>query len=297
MNASPAKFDWDHAKVFLVTAQEGSLSAAARKLEQTQPTLSRQVAALERQLGVTLFERVGKRLVLTETGQHLLEHVQKMSDAAHLVTLQASGRSQDIVGQVRISAGEVISAYVLPPLIERLRQRHPEIAVHVVASNRLSDLLRREADIAIRHVRPDQSELVAKKVRDSSAYLYAATSWLERHGRPKSANDLAHAAFVGADDNVRFVQVLQAQGLPVTLEQIQWTTDNHIVGGEMVRRGLGVGAMLREIAQGTPGVEPLLANLVAIPVPFWLCTHRELHTSRKIRVVFDLLADALTSLD
>jgi DNA-binding transcriptional LysR family regulator len=297
MSAGPAEFDWDHAKVFLVTAQEGSLSAAARKLEQTQPTLSRQVAALERQLGVTLFERVGKRLVLTETGQHLLEHVRRMSDAAHLVTMQASGRSQGIVGQVRISAGEALSAYVLPPLIERIRRAHPEIAVHVVASNQLSDLLRREADIAIRHVRPEQSELVAKKVRDSSAHLYAATSWLELHGRPKSTADLERATFVGADDNARFVEVLQAQGLSVTLEQFKWTTDNHIVGWEMVRRGLGVGAMITEIAQRAPDVEAILPEVVAIPVPFWLCTHRELHTSRKIRVVFDLLADALTSLE
>jgi len=292
----PAEFDWDHARVFLATARAGSLSAAARTLGRTQPTLSRQVAALELALGVMLFERVGKRLVLTETGGHLLEHVERMSDAAHLVTLQASGRSQAIVGEVRISAGEVIAAYLLPKVIGRIRREHPEIAVHVVAANRLSDLLRREADIAIRHVRPDQNELVVKKVRDTSAHLYASVSWLRRHGKPKTPADLGKATFVGADDNVRFSELLRAAGLPITIDHFKWTTDNHIVGWEMVKAGLGVGAMIREIAERTPKVEAVLEGALAIPVPFWLCTHRELHTSRKIRVVFDLLSEALSSL-
>jgi len=110
MKWSALGFDWNHARAFLVTATEGSLSAAARELNQTQPTLSRQVAALETELGVTLFERVGKRLVLTETGHDLLEHVATMREAAELVALRASGRSELLVGEVRISAGEIVAA-------------------------------------------------------------------------------------------------------------------------------------------------------------------------------------------
>jgi DNA-binding transcriptional LysR family regulator len=295
MNWEAVAFDWNQARAFLVTAQEGSLSAAARQLKQTQPTLSRQVAALEHQLGVMLFERVGKRLVLTQTGQDLLEHVRAMGEAAGLVALAATGRSQAIVGQVRISASEVVSAYLLPKMVERIRRAHPEIDVHVVASNRQSDLLRREADIAIRHVRPEQPDLVARKVRDSSAHLYAAKGYLKRHGRPKSA-DLSDAVFVGADDIERFVALLRELGVKVALDNFKWSADSHLVSWEMVRRGLGIGGMLREVAEATSGVEQVLARLPAIPVPYWLCTHRELYTSRRIRVTFDLLAEGFSYL-
>jgi DNA-binding transcriptional LysR family regulator len=293
MNWTSVDFDWNQARAFLVTALEGSLSAAARQLNQTQPTLSRQVAALERRLGVTLFERVGKRLVLTETGTDLLEHVRAMGESAALVALGATGRAQAVVGQVRISASEIVAAYLLPPIVERLRQAHPEIDVHVVASNRLSDLLRREADIAIRHVRPEQPDLIARKVRDSSAHLYAARSYFQRHGRPKTP-DLTSAVFIGADDNPRFVETLRQLGVRVSVENFKWTTDSHLVGWEMLRRGLGVGGMIREVAAATPGVEQVLPGLPPIPVPYWLCTHRELYTSRRIRVTFDLLAEALS---
>jgi len=294
MNWEAVDFDWNEARAFLVTALEGSLSAAARHLKQTQPTLSRKVASLERHLGVTLFERVGKRLVLTETGIGLLDHVRAMGEAAGLVALGATGRSQAIVGQVRISAGEVVAAYLLPPMVERIREAHPEIDVHVVASNRLSDLLRREADIAIRHVRPEQPDLVARKVRDSSAHLYAAKRYVRRHGRPSSV-DLTGAVFVGADDNPRFIEVLEQIGVQgLSLENFKSTTDSHLVGWEFVRRGLGIGAMIREVADATPGIEQVLSKLPPIPVPFWLCTHRELYTSRRIRVTFDLLAEALS---
>jgi DNA-binding transcriptional LysR family regulator len=293
MNWDAVDFDWNHARAFLATALEGSLSAAARHLAQTQPTLSRQVAALEQHLGVTLFELVGKRLVLTETGADLIEHVRAMGDAAGLVALGATGRSQSIVGEVRISAGEIVAGHLLPPIIEHIRETHPEIQIHVVVSNQLSDLLRREADIAIRHVRPDQADLVARKVRDSSAHLYAAKSYLARHGTPH-ASDLSDQVFVGADDNARFAETLREFGAAVSLENFKWTTDSHLVGWAMVRQGLGIGGMLREVADATLDVERVLPALPPIPVPFWLCTHRELSTSRRIRVTFDLLAAALS---
>jgi len=273
-----------------VTALEGSLSAAARKLGQTQPTLSRQVAALEERLGVTLFERVGKKLVLTDTGHDLLEHVRAMGEAAGSVALAATGRAQALVGQVRISAGEIVAGYLLPPIVERIRAEYPEIEVHVVASNRLSDLLRREADIAIRHVRPQQPDLVARKVRDSTAHLYAAKRYLDRHGRPRG-RDLSQLEFVGADDDERFVEVLNQHGVRVSVANFKWTTDSHLVGWEMVCHGLGVGGMLREIGEATAGVERVLPSFT-IPVPYWVCTHRELFTNRRIRLTFDRLTEA-----
>ena len=153
--------DWNQLKAFLQTAQTGSLSAAARKLGLTQPTLSRQVAAIEQQMGVTLFERVGKSMVLTPTGLDLLEHARAMGTAAEALGLAASGRSQAVGGVVSVSATDVVATHLLPPILQRLRAQEPGIAVEVIASNALSDLLRREADIAIRHVQPEQPELIA----------------------------------------------------------------------------------------------------------------------------------------
>ena len=292
MSWQAGDFDWNQARAFLVTGREGSLSAAARKLKQTQPTLSRQVAALEKHLGVTLFERVGKKLILTDTGRDLLDHVAAMGNAAGLVALAATGRSQEVVGEVRISASELVAAWLLPAIIERIRKAHPEIHVHVVVSNRLSDLLRREADIAIRHVRPEQPDLIARKLRDSSAHLYAAKRYLRRHGRPET-QDLTDSVFVGADDNAQFVEMLRKLGVRVSLDNFKWTTDSHLVGWEFVRQGLGIGGMIREVGEATVGVERILPSLPGIPVPYWLCTHRELYTNRRIRVVFNLLAEAL----
>lgn len=293
MNWASVDFDWNRAKAFLVTAREGSLSSAARKLGLTQPTLGRQVAALEAQLGVTLFERLGKRLVLTDTGHDLLEHVRAMGEAATMVSLSASGRSQAIFGRVRISAAGLVAAYLLPPIVESIRERYPEIEVELVVSNQLSDLRRREADIAIRHVRPTEADLFAKKVKETSARLYASKAWMERHGRPDSPDELSGAVFIGSDDSARFIEVLAERGLSITRDQFKIITDSGAVGWEMIKRGLAVGAMLDEVAALTPEVEPLLSQLPPIQVPYWLCTHRELHTSRRIRVVFDLLAEEL----
>jgi DNA-binding transcriptional LysR family regulator len=249
---------------------------------------------LEKRLEVTLFERVGKQLILTETGKDLLEHVRAMGEAAGKVSLHASGHSQAIFGLVRITAGEAVSAYLLPPMIERIRNQYPEIDVELVVSNEVRDLRRREADIAIRHVRPDQPDLFAKKVRESTAHLYASRSWIRRHGRPQTPKDLSNAVFVGADNNPRFIQILEQLGVRVGLDNFKLSSDSHLVAWELTKQGLGVGGSLREIADLTPGVEQILPKLPPIPVPYWLCTHRELHTNRRIRRVFDLLAEALS---
>lgn len=167
MDWKSVKFDWNRARAFLVTAEEGSFSAAARALDITQPTLGRQVAALEQQLGVILFERIGRRLALTPNGIDLLEHVQAMGQAAAHVSLTASGQSQLIEGNVCISASEIHASYLLPPIISKLHRTQPGITIEIVSSNAASDLQRREADIAIRSFRPTQPELISKKIKMS----------------------------------------------------------------------------------------------------------------------------------
>ena len=283
--------DWNQLHAFLATVETGSLSAAARELGLTQPTVGRQVAALEQDLGVLLFERVGRSLNLTAAGRQLFESARSMSEAASRLSIIASGQSQSIEGLVRITASDIVAAYTLPPILKRLHEIAPGIEVDVVATNVVRDLMRREADIAIRHVPPEQPDLIARRCRGTTAHLYAATSYLDLHGRATVGADLADAAFIGYSESL--IAEFHARGIPVTRRNFKWTTGSVVIAWEMIRQGLGIGVMFREAAEGAPGVEPVLPELPPFEVPIWLAVHRELHTSRRIRLVFDLLAEAL----
>lgn len=209
------RFDWNHARAFLVTAEEGSFSAAGRALAIAQPTIGRQVTALEEELGVALFERVGNALELTTAGLDLMEHVRAMSDAATRVSLAATGQSLSIDGTVCITASELIAAYILPPAIGRLRREHPGIEIEIIASNAATDLRRREADIAIRNFTSTQPDLVAKKIADRDARLYASPGYLKQIGNPKSPADLSRADFFGFDRTELMIKGLKALGIEV----------------------------------------------------------------------------------
>ncbi|MEP4379574.1 MAG: LysR family transcriptional regulator [Alphaproteobacteria bacterium] len=294
MNWQAISFDWNQARAFLATAEEGSLSAAARALGQTQPTLSRQVAALERNLGVTLFERVGRSLTATQSGLELLDHVRAMGAAASDVSLAATGQSEAIEGEVCISATDVMSAYLLPPLLAPLREDAPGIRIEVVASNVVSDLHRREADIAIRHVRPDQPDLIAKLIGETTGHLYASRNYLDRAGRPGSPEDLTDAAFIGVGSTNQLIAILNGSGLELSEANFGVFTSSGVVAWELAKQGLGICMMAKDVAALTPEMECVLPELGPFQFPIWLVTHRELHTSRRIRLVFDYLADAFS---
>lgn len=293
MNWQSITFDWNQARAFLVTAEEGSLSAAARALGLTQPTLSRQVAALEEALGVTLFERVNKSLILTEAGVELAEHVRAMGEAASRVSLAASGQSQQIEGLVTISTTDVMAAYLLPDILKDLRRKAPGIEVRVISTNSLSDLRRREADIAIRHVAPDHPELFARKLRDANGRIFAARSYLEQFGRKLTKDDAPDLEFLGYEDNEQLIGYLRALGLDVTQANIKISSPNLLVAWEYVRLGFGLGVGADEIAARCPEIVPAFEDVPSLSFPIWLVTHRELHTSLRIRTVFDHLAEGL----
>ncbi len=285
--------DWNQLKAFLETAETGSLSAAARRLGLTQPTLSRQVAAIEQRMGVTLFERVGKRMALTHTGLDLLEHARAMGTAAEALAMTATGRSQAVAGVVSISATDVMATHLLPPLVRRLRDQEPGIAIAVIAADAISDLLRREADIAIRHVKPEQPELIARLVREAEANFYASEDWVQVHGHPRRAEDAAHLPFVGSDRSGQYLSYLRQHGLPVKEANFSCYADQSKAHWALVRHGLGIGAMIDEIARDTPGIVRVLDDVPPVRFPIWLVTHRELRTSRRIRIVFEALAEGL----
>ena len=293
MDWKSVKFDWNRARAFLVTAEEGSLSAAARALGMTQPTLGRQVSALEEELSVVLFERVGLGLELTPTGLDLLEHVRSMGEAASRVSLTASGQSQNIEGTVCISASEVFSVFLLPPIIAKLHKLEPKISIEIIATNETSDLRKREADIALRNFRPTQPELIAKKIKDVSARLYATSGYLNSINNPTSVDDLEQASFISFDNTGMLMNELNKRGMNLTKKNFSLLSENYLVHWELVKQGLGIGIMPEEIADADPLVQQVLPKLEAITFPIWLTTHRELNTSRRVRMVFDLLANEL----
>jgi len=286
-------FDWNLAKTFLAVADEGSLSAAARALGQTQPTVSRQIVALEHALSITLFERTGRSVVLTQAGVELLDHVRSMASGANMLSLAASGKSQLIEGQVRVTASELMSAYILPPILKDLSQQAPLLEIDVVADNGVRDLARREADVAIRHARSDQPNLIARRVRDQIMRFYASHAYLQHRGEPTADDFYGHqiVSFVEAD---RMLDYLLPVGLNLTRANFRLSSSSQFVALQMARAGLGMIILPDQIAMAFPDLVPVLNGLKAFRVPTWLVAHRELRTSRRIRRVFDHLADKLS---
>ncbi|WP_297105055.1 LysR family transcriptional regulator [uncultured Devosia sp.] len=288
----PLNPDWNQMRALLTTVEAGSLSAAAKRLGLTQPTLGRQVAALEESLGLAIFERVGRSLVLTEAGQRLVADLRDMGAAAERVALSAAAQSQSVEGVVRITTADIYAGHVLPPLLDRIRREAPAITVQVLATGSISDLLRREADIAIRHVRPDQDGLIARRCKDTAAYVYGTPELLDRLGRPKNGEELARGEFAGAlEGNDDFIAEMQRRGVPLGPDNFRLATQSGMTGWEWVRKGMCLGAMVEAVARQTPEVEIAVPAIEPIAVPVWLVTHRELHTSRRIRLVFDMLVD------
>ena len=287
-------FDWNRARAFLAAADEGSFSAAARALRSTQPTVGRQVAALEDDLRVVLFERVGRSLTLTPTGLELVEHVRAMADAALQFSRVATGQSLSLDGPVVISAGEVIAAHYLPAATKAIRDAHPGITIEIVATNEVSDLRRREADIAVRNFRPAQSDLVARKIRDGEGFLYATPEYLASIGDPTTLEALSRAEFVAFDHSDAFMNGLNALGLRLTKQSFPYVSSNQQVQWALVTSGAGIGVTMADVGDKDPRVVRVLPELVRFPVPIWLTSHREVRTSRRVRVVFDMLVEALS---
>jgi len=218
-------FDWNQARAFLATAEEGSLSAAARALGLTQSTLSRQVAKLEERLGVTLFERTSRALLLTQAGTQLLEHFRSMGEAANRVSIAATGQSEAVTGHVVISCTNAMATFFLPKIFKKLQAAAPDLQVEIIASNEMSDLRRREADIAIRHARPQDKNLFARRVRDTTGHLFASSEYLDAVGRPSHPADCSKMQFVCFEYPERMLGLIASLGLHFTVANFNFSSE------------------------------------------------------------------------
>ncbi len=293
MNWAAINFDWNHVRAFLATIEEGSLSAAARALGSTQPTLGRQITQLQDELGVTLFERAGRSLTPTPAALGLADHVREMAEAATRLSLAATGQSQSVEGVVRITASQMYSAHLLPPVVKGLLADYPALRIEIVATDSLSDLRRREADIAIRNARPTDNDMIARLIREDEGYLYAHDSYLARVGPLRSPSDMARAHLIGLENTDMLIAGLNERGFPVTAENIQTACDSHLVHWAMACAGLGIGVVPRSVGDAAPGMHRVPEGAAPMRFPIWVVAPQELKTSRRVRAVFDRLADAL----
>ena len=293
MDWRSVKFDWNRARAFLVTAEEGSLSAAARALGLAQPTLGRQVDALEQELGVVLFERFGRGLQLTPVGHELLAHVRAMGDAASRFSMSAYGQSDAMEGTVTITASDLYAGILLPPILKELRAVEPRIMIEIIADNTPADLMRREADIAIRNFRPTEPDLVARRLREAGARIYGAPAYIETLGDLNLPADLARADFISPDDPETYLSALNRIGIPATKANISMACSSYMAMWAMTKAGLGLSLIDDRIGDADPDVTTALPGFVPFTFPVWLGAHREIHRSRRLRFVFDFLADRL----
>ena len=296
MDWNRANFDWNKAKALLVVAEEGSLSGAARSLGVAQPTIGRQIAALEQELGVTLIDRTGHGVILTDAGLALADHTGMMAEAARRIAITASGNAQAIEGTVRITATEGSCVHYLAPIIAELHEHQPGIRIELIATDEMRDLSKREADIALRTLRPTTPDLYARMVREDAGRLYASKTFLDRYGRIEDTEDLRSAKLIGFDNNAPVMAALNAAGFPVDDSNFVILTSSYLTMWEMVKAGVAGGLNLETIGDAEPNVERILPSIPGLPVQFWLVTHKELKTSRRIRLVFDFLAERLKAM-
>jgi DNA-binding transcriptional LysR family regulator len=290
MNREP---DWALWRSFAAVVREGSLSAAARTLTVSQPTVGRHIETLEQDLGVTLFERTLSGLKANDTALRLFEPVEAARSALAEAAIRAEGAQPDPGGTVRITASTMVSNYVLPALLKPIRETYPAIALETVPSDSAENLLLREADIAIRMFRPTQLELVTRKLGEIPIVCCAHESYLQHHGAPEAVTDLYDHDLIGFDRSDLLVRTARNMGYDLKRDHFRLRTDSQTHMWELVRAGLGIGFGQAQLVRDTPGMRALLPGMTIPPLEVWLTSHRELFTSHRIRAIYDALADGL----
>lgn len=286
-------FDWGLIRSFLAALDCGSLLGAARALGTSQPTIGRHIAELEGQLNTLLFERTGRGLSPTHMALRLAESARAMENSAFQLARKAAVAQVRVSGTVRLTASQPVAYFLLPPLLARMRQELPDVQVELVVSNAVSNLLRREADIALRMVPPDQSTLVAKRIGKIALGAYAHRDYLQRCGTPALPQELLQHTLVGYDRGETIIQGFATMGYAVGPEHFALRTDDLMAYWEMLRAGFGIGFFADYVARTDDAMVAIVPMLKIPAIPMWLAVHREIRTSPRIRAVFDFLAQAV----
>lgn len=267
------------------------MSGAARQLGITQPTVGRHIAALETALGVVLFTRSPTGLLPTAVAHTLRDHAETMARTAAALERAASAQGDEVRGVVRVSASEVVGVEILPPILTQLRQQHPHLKVELILTNRLSDLLQLEADIAVRMVRPSQEQLLARRVGLIEVGLHARDDYLQQHGTPQQMQDLAVHSVIGFDQENAFIRSLAIKGFERSAFAL--SSDSDLAQLALIRAGAGIGGCQVQLAKRDPRLHRVLPEAFALKLDTWVTMHEDLRNSPRCRVMFDALVEGL----
>ncbi len=288
---------WEWYRSFLGVLREGSLSGAARALDLTQPTVGRHVSALEAQIGQALFVRTPAGLLPTDAALALRPYAEVMDSTAAALERTARSHGDGVRGVVRVSASEVVGVEILPPIVAELRERHPQLVVELVLTNKVQDLLRREADLAIRMTPPKQEQLIARRVGVIEIGLHAHARYLDARGEPSSMQALVDEghALIGYDDQPPYVRALALRYPQLERERLAMRADSDLAQLALIRAGAGVGACQVGLARRDPAIRRVLAQAFSIPLETWITMHEDLRDSPRCRVVFEALVAGLAA--
>jgi len=284
------RFDWSLVRSFLAVLDAGSVTAAAKQLGATQPTLSRHVAELEAELGAPLFERTGRGVTPTAAALAIADAARQMADGALALTRGLAGARSPSRGVVRVTTSQVAATWLLPAVLARLQRAHPEIEIELVASNELTNLLRREADIAVRMVRPMQQSLIARKLGEIEIVAAAHKSYLAKAPPLRVPDDLAAHRLIGFDRDDSIIRGAARMGLVLSRGDFALRTDDQVTYGRLVAEGAGIGFVARYNLRHWPGVVAVLPTLAVGALPCWLAVHREIRSNPIVRTAYDFLA-------
>ncbi|OLP57166.1 LysR family transcriptional regulator [Rhizobium rhizosphaerae] len=291
---NPMEPSWDHYRTFLHVLREGSLSAAARTLGLTQPTVGRHIDALEAAAGAPLFLRSATGLTPTDAALTLAPFAEEIAASAAAFLRTAASARGPMAGRVRISASEVMAIEVIPAILAQLAEQHPQLVLELSVSDMVEDLLRHEADVAVRMVAPQQEALVSRALGTLEVGLFAHHRYIARHGLPQTEADLADHRVIGFDRNSAFLQAVRRR-VPI-LDQLSFAlrTDSNLAQLSAVRAGFGIGACQVRLAERDPDLRRVLGEHFSFPLPTYLVMHENLRTVPRCRAVFDALAEGLS---
>ncbi len=283
---------WDEQRAFLAVLEVGSLSAAARELKLSQPTVRARIESLEAALGTTLFTRSAHGLVPTPRARAMAVPARAMAHASGALLRAASADADRAAGTVRISVSEVIGIEVLPGLLRPLQERHPDLIFEIELSNATADLIDQQVDVAIRMYRPEQKALIARKIRSIELGLFAHRDYLAAFGNPASLAEIEGHRFIGPDRNRadrRIAELIAGE------RQLTWSlkTDSHPAQIAAARAGLGIAVVQQGIAAREPDLVRVLPNVVLPKLETWVVTHENLRQLPRVAAVFDHLVSEL----
>jgi len=279
------KFDWDDLRYFLGVAQAGTVSQAARKLGVDHATIIRRIDALERSLGVKLFERSLRGYNLTQNGERLLPSAEAILEETRKVGREMRASGHGVGGIVRISTLEGFGNFFLAGKLPAFAAHYPNLAVELLTLQQIVALSRREADVAISLQPPDGGRFFKEKLTDYSLLVYGSRAYLDAHAPIATRADLVAHTFCGYIDDLVFVRGLDyldevGRGIRARLQSSSLHAQL-----EAACEGYGLCVLPAFIASRRPQLVPVLPGEVRLQRSYWLVASADVVTSPRVQAV------------